>query len=232
MTVCDGEMLAIQGPTGQGKTTLLQLLGGLDRPTSGEVCFDGRDLATMSEIDLSDSRAKSFGFVFQKFNLIPTLTAQENVEVALVPQHVGHRDRRARANRALAEVGLGDRATTSRRSCRVANNNVSPSPGLSPTTRGCSRGRADRQPRRRDARRDHQRPRGTLARSWADARSRDARLCRGGPSGTGGAHPEGTPHDQGEPAGTPLTWTSLAPPPAAHEPQQCLIIQAKALRCR
>jgi len=111
VTVADGELLAVQGPTGQGKTTLLQLLGGLDRPTSGSVCFDGRDLATMSETDLSDLRARSFGFVFQTFNLIPTLTAQENVEVALVPLHVGHRERRARAGQALEEVGLGDRAT-------------------------------------------------------------------------------------------------------------------------
>jgi putative ABC transport system ATP-binding protein len=110
LTVAEGELLAVQGPTGQGKTTLLQLLGGLDRPTSGSVCFEGRDLGVLGENDLSDLRAQAFGFVFQTFNLIPTLTAQENVEVALVPLHVGSRDRRARAVAALEEVDLGDRA--------------------------------------------------------------------------------------------------------------------------
>jgi putative ABC transport system ATP-binding protein len=111
LTIADGELLAVQGPTGQGKTTLLQLLGGLDRPTSGSVCFDGRDLATMTEGELSDLRAHAFGFVFQTFNLIPTLSAQENVEVALVPLHVSGKERRDRAARALEEVGLGDRST-------------------------------------------------------------------------------------------------------------------------
>ena len=111
LMVAEGELLAIQGPTGQGKTTLLQLLGGLDRPTSGSVCFDGRDLGAMNEAELSDVRARAFGFVFQTFNLIPTLTAQENVEVALVPLHVGRKERRARATTALEEVDLGERAT-------------------------------------------------------------------------------------------------------------------------
>jgi len=111
LTVADGELLAVQGPTGQGKTTLLQLLGGLDKPTSGSVCFEGRDLGALSETQLSDLRARAFGFVFQTFNLIPTLTAQENVEVALVPLNVGRRERRARASSALEEVDLGDRAT-------------------------------------------------------------------------------------------------------------------------
>ena len=110
LSIAEGEFLAIQGPTGQGKSTLLQLLGALDRPTSGSVVFDGRDMATMPEGRLTDLRAGSFGFVFQTFNLIPTLTAQENVETALVPRGVGGSDRRARARAALADVGLGDRA--------------------------------------------------------------------------------------------------------------------------
>jgi putative ABC transport system ATP-binding protein len=97
LTVAAGELLAVQGPTGQGKTTLLQLLGGLDRPTSGSISFDGRDLGALTETELSDLRARAFGFVFQTFNLIPTLTAQENVEVALVPLHVGRKERRERA---------------------------------------------------------------------------------------------------------------------------------------
>jgi len=111
LTVARGELLAVQGPTGQGKTTLLQLLGGLDRPTSGSVCFEGRQLGELGETELADLRARAFGFVFQTFNLIPTLTAQENVEVALVPLHAGRLERRARAVKALEEVDLGDRAT-------------------------------------------------------------------------------------------------------------------------
>lgn len=111
LTIGDGEMLAIQGPTGQGKTTLLQLLGGLDRATSGVVSFDGRDLGRLAEPELADLRARAFGFVFQTFNLIPTLTALENVEVALVPLHVSGADRRRRAAAALEELGLSDRAS-------------------------------------------------------------------------------------------------------------------------
>jgi len=111
LTIADGEMLAVQGPTGQGKTTLLQLLGGLDRASSGVVAFDGQDLGRLGERELADLRARAFGFVFQTFNLIPTLTALENVEVALVPLHVGGAERRRRSAAALDEVDLGDRAT-------------------------------------------------------------------------------------------------------------------------
>ncbi|BCJ36091.1 ABC transporter ATP-binding protein [Actinocatenispora thailandica] len=110
LTVADGDWLAIQGPTGHGKTTLLQLLGALDRPSSGSVLFDGDDLARLSERRLAGVRARSFGFVFQFFNLIPTLTAQENVETALVPLKVSAASRRERAGRALADVGLADRS--------------------------------------------------------------------------------------------------------------------------
>jgi putative ABC transport system ATP-binding protein len=105
----DGEWLAIQGPTGHGKTTLLQMLGGLDRPTSGSVEFDGQDLAEMRESQVTQVRATSIGFIFQTFNLIPTLSAQENVEAALVPLHVSAGERQARARQALEGVGLGDR---------------------------------------------------------------------------------------------------------------------------
>jgi putative ABC transport system ATP-binding protein len=105
----DGEWLAIQGPTGHGKTTLLQILGGLDRPTSGAVDFDGRDLARTREAQMTKVRANSIGFIFQTFNLIPTLSAQENVETALVPLGVSGASRRARAAEALNSVGLGDR---------------------------------------------------------------------------------------------------------------------------
>jgi len=106
----DGEWLAIQGPTGHGKTTLLQMLGGLDRPTSGIVDFDGQDLAQMRESQVTKVRATSIGFIFQTFNLIPTLSAQENVEAALVPLGISGAERRARAAKSLADVSLGDRA--------------------------------------------------------------------------------------------------------------------------
>jgi putative ABC transport system ATP-binding protein len=105
----DGEWLAVQGPTGHGKSTLLQILGGLDRPTSGSVDLDGRDLARLRETEMTKVRAHSIGFVFQTFNLIPTLSAQENVETALVPLGITGASRRARAAEALSQVGLADR---------------------------------------------------------------------------------------------------------------------------
>jgi putative ABC transport system ATP-binding protein len=110
LTIPDGEWLAVQGPTGQGKSTLLQMLGGLDRPTTGSVVLDGTDLASASELRASRLRARQIGFVFQGFNLIPTLSAQENVETALVPLQVGANERRTRAAEALDAVGLTDRA--------------------------------------------------------------------------------------------------------------------------
>ncbi len=109
LVIEDGEWLAIQGPTGHGKTTLLQILGGLDRPSAGLVDFDGRDLARLREAEVTRVRAQSMGFIFQTFNLIPTLSAQENVEAALVPLHVSAAARRQRAAVALDAVGLGDR---------------------------------------------------------------------------------------------------------------------------
>ena len=111
LTIAESEFLAIQGPTGQGKSTLLMLLGGLDRATSGRLAFEGRDLGTLGEDALADLRAGAFGFVFQTFNLIPTLTAQENVETALVPTHLESVERRRRASQILEELGLGDRLT-------------------------------------------------------------------------------------------------------------------------
>ena len=105
-----GEWLAVQGKTGHGKTTLLQLLGGLDRPTRGRLDFAGTDLAAATESQVRSVRASSFGFIFQTFNLIPTLTAAENVEAALIPLGIGHAKRRERVGAALDGVGLGDRA--------------------------------------------------------------------------------------------------------------------------
>ncbi|MFJ8006574.1 ABC transporter ATP-binding protein [Streptomyces fagopyri] len=109
LTIADGDRLVIQGPTGGGKSTLLQMLGGLDRPTAGSVGLDGVDLARLSEAKLTKVRSENIGFVFQSFNLIPTLTAQENVETALVPLGVKGRERRARAAEALESVGLAER---------------------------------------------------------------------------------------------------------------------------
>lgn len=111
LTIGDGEFLAVRGPTGQGKSTLLGLLGGLDRPTAGRVLFDGRDLGAMREGEVARLRARAFGFVFQTFNLLPTLSAQENVETALVPFGVKGPERRRRALASLQELGLGDRAS-------------------------------------------------------------------------------------------------------------------------
>jgi len=110
LVIEDGEWLAIQGPTGHGKTTLLQMLGGLDRPTCGIVEFDGKDLAQLREGQVTKVRATSIGFIFQTFNLIPTLSAQENVETALVPLGLPASERRERAVKSLEDVGLGDRA--------------------------------------------------------------------------------------------------------------------------
>ncbi|MDX6412130.1 MAG: putative transport system ATP-binding protein, partial [Gaiellaceae bacterium] len=104
-----GEFVAIVGPSGSGKTTLLQLLGGLDRPTSGEVQFEGRNLATLKESELTSLRLSTIGFVFQQFNLIPTLTARQNIELALAPAGRKPAERSALVRGLLDAVGLGNR---------------------------------------------------------------------------------------------------------------------------
>jgi len=105
-----GESVAIQGPTGGGKSTLLQLLGALDRPTTGTVRLGDVDIAGASAARLGELRAHDIGFVFQGFNLIPTLTAAENVDMALEPLRLGRGERADRVAEALAHVGLADRA--------------------------------------------------------------------------------------------------------------------------
>ncbi|MBN9175882.1 MAG: ABC transporter ATP-binding protein [Microbacterium sp.] len=105
-----GEFVAIQGPTGGGKSTLLQLLGALDAPTSGHVQIGDADLDTASAQDLERLRAREIGFVFQAFNLIPTLTAAENVAMGLEPLGLDRLERDVRVAEALARVGLSERA--------------------------------------------------------------------------------------------------------------------------
>jgi putative ABC transport system ATP-binding protein len=105
-----GEFVALEGPSGSGKTTLLQLLGALDRPSEGHVYFEGRDLAGLRDGELAALRLREFGFVFQQFNLIPTLTAVENVELKLAPTGADRADLRDRSLALLSEVGLAERA--------------------------------------------------------------------------------------------------------------------------
>ena len=107
MRINRGEIMAIIGPSGSGKSTLLHLLGALDRPTSGRIIIDGRDLSLVKNLDRF--RNETVGFVFQLHNLIPTLTALENVEVPLFEQRISARDRRRKAQEMLELVGLGDR---------------------------------------------------------------------------------------------------------------------------
>jgi putative ABC transport system ATP-binding protein len=110
LAIEDGEWLAVQGRTGHGKSTLLNLLGGLDRPTQGSIELDGTNLGALHETQLTQLRAEKIGFIFQTFNLIPTLSAAENVEAALIPLGIGAADRQHKMAAALDAVGLSDRA--------------------------------------------------------------------------------------------------------------------------
>jgi putative ABC transport system ATP-binding protein len=108
LDVTRGEFSALAGPSGSGKTTLLNMLGTIDAPTSGIVRIDGDDVTAMSEAARSDLRLEKLGFIFQSYNLIPVLSATENVEFVLLLQGLGARERRARAEEVLVELGLGD----------------------------------------------------------------------------------------------------------------------------
>ena len=105
-----GELVSIQGPTGGGKSTLLQMLGGLDKPSNGVITLSGEALQSLSDAKLTSMRAEKIGFIFQNYNLIPTLTALENVQTALVPLGVSKTDSTQRALAALKLVSLEDRA--------------------------------------------------------------------------------------------------------------------------
>ncbi|MGV8852178.1 MAG: ABC transporter ATP-binding protein [Rhodoglobus sp.] len=109
LSIPTGQMVAIQGPTDGGKSTLLHMLGALERPTSGTVTLGASELSAIPDARLADIRARTIGFVFQSFNLIPTLTAQVNVETALAPLGLSRVDRTRRATDALTTVGLSER---------------------------------------------------------------------------------------------------------------------------
>jgi len=109
LEVRKGEYVALMGPSGSGKTTLLNLIAGLDRPTTGQVIVAGEDLGRLSESALARWRSQNIGFIFQLYNLIPVLTAFENVELPLLLTHLNKRDRAEHVRTALDVVGLSDR---------------------------------------------------------------------------------------------------------------------------
>ena len=110
VSIPEGEFVALMGPSGSGKTTLLNLIAGIDRPTSGKVVVAGTDVAQLSESDLASWRSHNVGFIFQFYNLIPVLSATENVELPLLLTRLTKKERRERALTALKVVGLADRA--------------------------------------------------------------------------------------------------------------------------
>ena len=109
LTLHAGEFLALVGPSGSGKTTLLQLLGAMDRPSAGRLTFEGRELGRLGDGELSKLRREAIGFVFQQVNLIPTLTAEQNVAIALAPVKIKAAERRERSRELLERVRLGHR---------------------------------------------------------------------------------------------------------------------------
>jgi putative ABC transport system ATP-binding protein len=111
LEVPEGEFVALMGPSGSGKTTLLNLIAGIDRPTSGRVIVAGTEVSALTESELATWRSRHIGFIFQFYNLIPVLTALENVELPLLLTDLSRAERRARALTALRVVGLAERAT-------------------------------------------------------------------------------------------------------------------------
>ncbi len=109
LKVRKGEYLTVMGPSGSGKTTLFNMIGGLDKPTSGKVLIDGRDLSKFSDKELSSFRSHRIGYIFQTFNLIPTLTALDNVALPMIFAGVNKAERQKRAAELLERVGLKER---------------------------------------------------------------------------------------------------------------------------
>jgi putative ABC transport system ATP-binding protein len=110
LDILTGEFLTLMGPSGSGKSTLLHIIAGIDRPTHGECRVQGIDVGRLNESELADWRNQNVGFVFQTFNLIPVLTAHENVELPLLLTRLSRKARRHQVETALELVGLGDRA--------------------------------------------------------------------------------------------------------------------------
>ena len=110
LDIAAGEFLALMGPSGSGKSTLLHIIAGVDRPTSGQCLVQGVDVTKLNESQLADWRNHNVGFIFQTFNLIPVLTAAENVELPLLLTRLSRSQRRKQVETALEVVGLGDRA--------------------------------------------------------------------------------------------------------------------------
>jgi putative ABC transport system ATP-binding protein len=109
LTVAEGEFVAFMGPSGSGKTTLLNLIAGIDRPSEGTIVIAGTEITGLNETELAAWRSRNVGFIFQFYNLIPVLTAVENVELPLILTPLRKKERRAHAETALSVVGLGDR---------------------------------------------------------------------------------------------------------------------------
>src|SRR5918994_2168930 len=109
LEINQGEFVAFMGPSGSGKTTLLNLIAGIDKPTSGRIVINGTDVAELNETELAVWRSRNVGFIFQFYNLIPVLTALENVELPLILTPLSKKDRWAHAETALGVVGLADR---------------------------------------------------------------------------------------------------------------------------
>ncbi len=108
--IAQGEFMALMGPSGSGKSTLLNLIAGIDKPDSGELRIGGQEMSALSESELADWRAASIGFIFQFYNLMPVLSAFENIELPLLLTNLGRRERRERVEFSLQMVGLSERA--------------------------------------------------------------------------------------------------------------------------
>jgi putative ABC transport system ATP-binding protein len=129
LSVARGELVAVMGPSGCGKTTLLNCLSGIDDITAGQVIVDGRDLATLSDNERTDLRARKMGFIFQSYNLLPVLTAVENVEMPLLVAGTPSREARPRALEALTAVGLGEQTKQKPMEMSGVSSRGPPSPG-------------------------------------------------------------------------------------------------------
>jgi ABC-type lipoprotein export system ATPase subunit len=174
LEIADGEFVAIMGPSGSGKSTLLHLIGGLDLPNTGRVLLGDLDIAQQNGNQLAELRGKKVGFVFQTFNLVPTLSALKNVELPMIFQKVPRKERYEKARRLLRASGLGGSAAS--QALRTLRGRV-PAGGYRPCARQQSPDsfgrRAHGQPRRRIRRTDHADIKETQRRAEDDDHRRD-----------------------------------------------------------